>query len=137
MAFVCDASVALAWCFRDEANADTDRLLADAIAGKQIFVPAHWPTEILGALSRGARRQRIEARDLDQFLDDLAQFNIVVDLRGMQEQWAEALPLIRTYQLSAYDAAYLALAKRLQLPLATFDSSLRMAATVEGVSLII
>ena len=61
--------------------------------------------------------------------------DIVVEELSISEQWSEALPLIQQYRLSAYDAAYLALAKRLNIALATFDTQLRLAAQAEGVSL--
>lgn len=135
MALVLDASAVLPWCFQDEATEETGRLLALADGGERIYVPAHWPAEVLNGLTRAARRGRVDEPSVDQFLKDLIEFNIAVDARSMTEQWTEARPLIRKHRLSAYDAAYLALAKRLHIELATFDEQLRIAAQAEGVPL--
>jgi predicted nucleic acid-binding protein len=135
LAFVLDASAALPWCFRDEATTETDRLLGLAARGEQFYVPAHWPSEILNGLTRAARRGRLDDPSVERFLRDLLAYNVIVDARPISEQWSEALPLIQQYRLSAYDAAYLALAKRLNIALATFDTQLRLAAQAEGVSL--
>jgi predicted nucleic acid-binding protein len=135
LAFVLDASAALPWCFRDEATTETDRLLGLAERGELLYVPAHWPSEILNGLTRAARRGRLDAPSVERFLRDVLAYNVIVDARPISEQWSEALPLIQQYRLSAYDAAYLALAKRLNIALATFDSQLRLAAQAEGVSL--
>jgi predicted nucleic acid-binding protein len=135
MAFVLDASAALPWCFRDEATAQTDLFLARAIRGERIYVPAHWAVEILNGLTRAMRRGRVHPAEVDFFLGWLPDFDIVVDLQPIEPQWAEALPLIRRHRLSAYDAAYLSLAKRLSVPLATFDDQLRAAALAEGIPL--
>jgi predicted nucleic acid-binding protein len=135
MAFVLDASAALRWCFRDEATSDSDRLLTLAELGDTIYVPSHWPLEVLNGLVRAERRGRVSNDAIDTFLGSLAKYKIAVDLNSAVEQWNEALPLARQHQLSAYDAAYLALAKRLAMPLATFDDKLTEAAQAEGVPL--
>jgi predicted nucleic acid-binding protein len=135
MAFVQDASSALLWCFQDEATPATEHLLASAASGVRIYVPSNWPLELLNVLTRAKRRGRVDDQTIHVFLKELGGFNVVLDTRPMNELWAEALPLIRTYQLSAYDAAYLALAKRLSVPLAMFDSRLRDSAILERVAL--
>jgi predicted nucleic acid-binding protein len=133
LALVLDASACLPWCFQDESTPETERLFDLAISGTRLFVPPHWPAEMLNALTRAVRRGRIGDAEVDRFLDDLAACDIVVDQRPITQQWNESLSLIRTYQLSAYDAAYLALAKHLGIPLATADGRLLNAATIEGV----
>lgn len=135
MAFVLDASAALPWCFRDEATPETDFLQARAASGERIVVPGHWPAEILTGVTRAARRGRIDDPSVDAFLSALPLYDIVVDARSITDQWTDALQLIRLYQLSGYDAMYLALAKRLNIGLATFDGRLRDAAMAEGVPL--
>jgi len=137
VSFVLDASVCLHWCFDDEATQDTQRLLELAMSGTRLFVPSHWPAEVLNALIRAERRGRVSEPVIESFLDDLAAFHISIDAHTMTEQWSTSLVLARTYQLSAYDAAYLALALRLKIPLATLDDRLRVAATIEGVALTI
>jgi len=137
VAFVLDASSALPWCFRDEATAETDALLARATDGERIYVPAHWPAEMLSGLTRAARRGRVDDPGVDRFLSLFPVYNIVVDAGEFQSRWNDALPLVRQHRLSGYDAMYLALAKRLHLGLATMDGRLRDAATAERVTLVI
>jgi predicted nucleic acid-binding protein len=132
---VLDASAALPWCFRDEASPETDLLFQMASDGALFHVPAHWPTEMLGGLTRAARRGRLDPAQIDRFLQQLPGFNILVDLQPIASLWSETLPLVRLHRLSAYDAAYLGLAIRLQLPLATLDDRLIEASRIEGVSL--
>ena len=60
MQFVADASVALSWCFEDEADAWTDGLLDRLRSEGQIIVPAHWPTEVSNGMLMGLRRKRIQ-----------------------------------------------------------------------------
>lgn len=135
MAFVLDASSTLPWCFRDEATPASNRLLDRAIAEERIYVPANWAMEVLEGLSRAVRRGRLNEVDRDLFLRMLTGFDIAVDARSISEQWDEAKSLIFKHRLSAYDGGYLALALRLQAPLATFDGRLRKAAEVEGLTL--
>ena len=135
MAFVLDASAALPWCFLDEATTQSNHLLDQAVTGERVYVPAHWPMEVLNGLTRASRRGRLDDPSVVTFLATLVALDIVVEELSISEQWSEALPLILQYRLSAYDAAYLALAKRLGVGLATLDTQLRLAAQTEGVSL--
>lgn len=137
MPFVLDASSALPWCFRDEATPETDSLLSRATAGERIYVPAHWPAEMLSGLTRAARRGRVDDPAVDRFLSLFPAYNIAVDAGAFQSRWNEALPLVRQHRLSGYDAVYLALAKRLNLGLATLDGRLRDAAISEGITLVV
>lgn len=137
MAFVLDASAALPWCFRDEATPETESLQARAATGERIVVPAHWPAEILSGATRAARRRRLDNPAVDAFLAALPLYDIMIDARPMAEQWSDALQLTRLHRLSGYDAMYLALAKRLNIGLATLDGRLRDAAVAEGVPLVL
>jgi predicted nucleic acid-binding protein len=137
MPFVLDASSALPWCFRDEATAETDALLARAATRERIFVPAHWPAEMLSGLTRAARRGRIDDPAVDRFLSLFPVYNIAVDAGAFHDKWNDALPLVRLHRLSGYDAMYLALARRLNIGLATLDGRLREAATTLGVPLMV
>ena len=135
MAFVLDASAALPWCFRDEATPESDRLVALAEAGERMYVPSHWPAEILNGVTRASRRGRLDDPSVARFLVILQAYDIVVEALSIAEQWNDMRPLISKHRLSAYDAAYLALAKRLGVNLATLDTQLRVAAEAEGVTL--
>jgi predicted nucleic acid-binding protein len=81
------------------------------------------------------RRKKITPEKSAQFLEDLEQFNIVVDLDGINHVFREVMLQARTYQRSAYDAAYLELAQRRALPLATRDQPLRKAAGSMGLAI--
>jgi predicted nucleic acid-binding protein len=136
MSFVLDASVTLAWHFEDEASAKV-RTVAHRAFADGVAVPAHWLLEVLSGLLRGERRNRaapMETREFVAFLQDL---NTEVDDLDQDRVISVLLPLARDQRLSLYDAAYLELASRRRLPLATLDSSLVRAANVIGVELIL
>jgi predicted nucleic acid-binding protein len=132
MAFVLDASAALPWCFSDEVSAFTESLLARASSGEELFVPAHWTTEVLSALIQGRRRNRISDIEIERFLIDLTSFHIVIEESYSVFRMRELRLLAEKHNLTAYDAAYLDLAKRHSLPLATLDQRLRQASAFEG-----
>jgi predicted nucleic acid-binding protein len=134
--FVVDASAALGWCFEDEANAWTDGLLERLRQGDRIVVPAHWPTETLNGLLVASRRKRIKADQPALFWDELARLALETEPALTASQAKTVLTLGEKHGLTAYDAAYLELAGRRQLPLGTLDADLRKAAQVEGVGLL-
>ena len=134
--FIADASVTLPWCFQDESTAWTDSLLDRLLGGDRIVVPAHWPTEISNGLMMGLRRKRIQPGRPELFWDDLAVLPIDVEAALTPGQAKDVLALCQRHGLTAYDAAYLELAKRKGLPLATQDSDLLKASQLEGVSVI-
>jgi predicted nucleic acid-binding protein len=134
--FVADASATLPWCFQDEATAWTDSLLDRLRAGERIAVPAHWPTEISNGLLMARRRKRIQFGRPELFWEELAVLPIDVELPLTPIQAKAVLALCERHGLTVYDAAYLELAMRKGLPLATQDSDLLKAARVEGVMLV-
>ncbi len=136
MRFVADASVTLSWCFEDEATSWTDSLLDHLRNGDEIAVPAHWPTEISNGLLMGLRRKRILPDRPALFWDELAVLPIEVESPLSPDQVKAVLFLCQQHGLTAYDAAYLELAKRKRLPLAKLDSALLKAAPLENVALI-
>lgn len=131
---VLDASVALAWYFKDEANT-----YADAIASRfptvQAVVPTIWPLEVANAVLMGERRKRSNAAQATRWLGFLTSLPVTVDDETTARAWNETLGLARLYNLSAYDAAYLELTLRLGVALATLDPRLQEAATPAGVTL--
>lgn len=133
--FVVDASAALAWCFEDEASGWTDGLLERLRQGDRIVVPAHWPTEILKGLLVASRRKRIKADQPALFWDEFTRLPIEAEAPLIAAQAKAVLALAERYGLTVYDAAYLELAHRRQLPLGTLDADLRKAAQGEGVVL--
>ncbi len=133
-AFVLDGSVTLVWGFDDEAD-DYAAALLDRMPGLQTIVPGVWPLEVANALLVGERRRRITPADGARFLAILATFPITVDGESAAHAWHETTHLARAHGLSAYDAAYLELAIRLGLPIATLDNKLKSAALAVGVPL--
>ena len=131
---VIDASVALAWCFPDEARDYAERVLV-ALEGRTMRVPSLWAVEISNALLVAERRGRIKAAEIRQFLSLLDGLSITVDSLTPLECVGNLLPLARTHGLSAYDAAYLDVAQRQAAPLASLDRRLREAALRSGVAL--
>ncbi len=131
-ALVLDASVALAWCFEDEANSYTEAVL-EALAEGEALVPTVWPLEVGNGLLVAERRGRLTQADTVQFLALLQQLPIAVEPETPERMLGELLSLAREYRLSSYDASYLDLAMRRGLPLATQDKGLRQAAARCGV----
>ena len=135
MTFVLDSSVALAWCFEDERTDATDDLLRQT-AASGAAAPALWPLEVLNGLAMGERRGRLDAarrQALSGFLRDLP---VSIDDETVAQAWATTAALAARFQLTVYDGAYLELAQRLALPLATRDRALRGAASSLGVALL-
>lgn len=134
-AFVLDCSAALPWIFGDEPTPATDRLLDDLTAGAEAWVPALWHLELGNVLIGAQRRKRIDQAGIEAFLGTLETYSILVDDETMTRAWGKTLDLAMQYKLSTYDAAYLELALRRNLPLATLDEALIAAATSAGVQL--
>ena len=133
MAFVLDASVALAWCFVDERTRYATSVLEELRRDKA-FVPAIWHLELRNGLLIGERRKRISETESDSLLRTFDRLPIMNDEGWLTDRHV-IMALARKRQLSAYDASYLELALRLHLPLATQDRRLRSAAKAEGVTL--
>ena len=132
MRFVLDASVTITWAMRDEDHPLAD-LAFSALESGSAIVPAIWWYEIRNILVLNERRERISADDVVGFLSEMEQLNIEIATQGDS---ALVLDLARRDALTVYDAAYLALAQRKQLPLATLDKALEAAAIAEGVALL-
>lgn len=131
---VVDASVALAWCFPDEASEYADGVLV-ALEGRTVIVPAIWALEITNALLVGERRKRVRQPDIRRFVELLRGLTITEHSQTIADTVINVLPLAREYGLSAYDAAYLDLAVRQGAPLATLDSALQKAGRSAGINI--
>jgi predicted nucleic acid-binding protein len=132
--FVLDFSVTMAWCFDDEATPYTD-CVRDSLAEMRAVVPSIWPLEAANATIIGERRKRLDEARSRRFFVLLEALPIVVDEETANRAFVDIVHLARTYQLSAYDAAYLELAIRRGLPLACNDGKLKTAAVAAGVAL--
>jgi predicted nucleic acid-binding protein len=135
LSFVLDNSVALAWCFADEQTPELMALL-DRVVEAGAVAPALWSLEAQNGLLMAERRRRLDAAaraELAQLLRDLP---ISLDTETAEQAWSATARLAERYALSVYDAAYLELAQRRQLPLATTDRALRSAAAASNVPLL-
>ncbi len=133
--FVIDASIALAWCFDDEAT-EASRALLDRFEDERAEVPSLWHLEVANALAAGERNQRITPARMSEFIALIGELPIVVDEQTPGLALTTVLDLARSERLSAYDASYLDLAMRRGIPLATKDDALVKAARRVGVSLL-
>ena len=132
MPFVLDASVALAWAFADESDPRATAALA-RIRTDEGLVPSIWWFEIRNTLVVNERRGRLTEADAAAFLRTLSRLAVTID---RQPGEAEVLALARRHRLSVYDAAYLELAQRDSVPLASLDRELIGAARAERVPLV-
>lgn len=126
-AFVLDCSVAVAWLFDDEATPETDALL-DRLKFDGAFVPGLWRLELGNVLARAERQKRIAASQIVAYFGVLDRLPIVSDAETESRAFREILALARAERLTTYDAAYLELAMRMGLQLATRDEALVQAA---------
>ncbi|MDA8231592.1 MAG: type II toxin-antitoxin system VapC family toxin [Magnetospirillum sp.] len=132
MKFVLDASVALAWCFEDTANPAAERALDALAAGGEAVVPPLWRLEMANVLVIAERRKRLTEADTARFLGLLE--SLPIQAAPDRGGTAAIVALARAHGLTAYDTAYLDLAQRTGLPLATLDGQLAEAARAAGVT---
>ena len=135
MSLVLDSSATLAFIYSDETTEPIRRLF-DAVAEDGAVVPALWRLEVANSLTVAVRRGRIDVNFRRAVLADLAFLDITSDDRTDIHAWGETLNVADRFQLTVYDAAYLELAQRRNLPLATLDGELRTAAEALGLRLV-
>jgi predicted nucleic acid-binding protein len=131
---IIDSSIAIAWCFLDAKDHYSQAVLG-ALASEEAFVPDIWHLEVANALLVGERRKRWTQAETATWLGFLAALPITVDEETRAHAFADTTHLARSHSLSAYDAAYLELAMRRGVPLATLDNKLKDAAKAVGVPL--
>ena len=135
MSLVLDSSATLAWVFLEERSAAItgvfDKLVLDGA-----WVPSLWRLEVANVLEMGVRRGRIDAGFRDATLADLELLPLQTDPDTDKYAWRATLRLAERHRLTLYDAAYLELAMRRGLPLASLDGELRVAAAAENVALL-
>jgi predicted nucleic acid-binding protein len=134
--FVPDASATLAWFFEDETSDWTESLLTRLKSGDSAVVPKHWPVEVANALVMAVRHGRIRKDKTVRFFGDLLALPIRIDSASIETTFGQVFAYADQYGLTVYDAAYLELAVREGIALATLDSDLRNAARAAGVSLL-
>jgi predicted nucleic acid-binding protein len=126
--FIADSSVGVAWAVHSQASDATDALLDQVAAGTPLIVPALWPFEIANLLLVLLRRKKILAPERVRALEALARLPFRVDDEGPRLALGCISELAADHGLSAYDSAYLELAVRRKLPLASRDEALCKAA---------
>jgi predicted nucleic acid-binding protein len=134
VSLVLDSSATLAWIFGDETT-DPIRRVFDAVVEEGAIVPALWRLEVANSLTMAVRRGRIDTEFRRAALADLAVLDVTTDETTDAHAWGQTLSLADQFRLTAYDAAYLELAQRRNLPLATLDADLRQAAASLGLRL--
>lgn len=134
MSFVLDASVALCWCFKDEADRYAKSVFP-ALRTTPAVVPAIWPVELANGLMVGERRKRISQTAVSELLVAFSALPIRLEPAVSCEHLPQLISIARQYPLSVYDALYLDVALQQQLPLATIDKQLRRASRKMGIEL--
>jgi len=132
--FVLDSSSAIAWILPDERGPDPGWLLRLS-SEETAIVPVHWILEVTNALRMAVKRRRLAPGDPAQVLERISHQPIEVDPATIGLGWREIPAIADEYDLTTYDAAYLELAMRLELPLATLDHDLARAARTAKVAL--
>jgi len=135
MSFVLDNSVALTWCFEDERTPATTALLVQ-VGESGALAPGLWPLEALNGLLVAERRGRLDASRRHRLAGFLQALPIRLDDETAGQAWTTTVRLAERFALSAYDAAYLELAHRHGLPLASLDQDLRAAAMALGLTVL-
>ena len=135
-AFVADCSVGIGWVHPTQATELTRRLLEDAKGGATVHVPSIWHLEIANALLVAVRRKLMAESHRQAGLALLGQLKLVVDHETSNVAFSTISDLALKHSLSAYDAAYLELARRKSIPLGSRDEPLKAAAKKSGVKLL-
>jgi predicted nucleic acid-binding protein len=135
VSIVLDASLTLSWYFEDERTLAIDAVLDEVVAGGAL-VPSLWRLEVANGFLMAMRRKRIDTDFRDRALQHLSALPITVDAETDTYAWTATLGLADRFGLTVYDAAYLELARRRGVPLASLDKDLRGAGRKLGVPML-
>lgn len=135
--FVADSSVGVAWAVFAQSSRATDQLLNEVAEGRVLVVPVLWAFEVGNALVMLTRRKRLTDQECLQARRALRALNPILDEDGPRRALAEIVELAERHGLTVYDAAYLELAMRKRLPLASRDAALNRAARSSGLNTIL
>ncbi len=133
---VIDAAVALAWIYPDKHSAAADTIL-ESLDYETVVGPGNWSVEVADALAAGVQTGSITETAAQRFVTLLETLDVVEYACEPAAALSRRIALCREHRLTAHDAAYLDIAMRESLPLATFDRSLRYAAQSTGVKLFV
>lgn len=134
--FVLDSSVTLAWFFDDERSPATEQML-ERLETETAAVPTLWYFEVANVLCVAARRGRTTPARVAEFMAQLEGLAIAMDEASPAGLLRRVFDLANRERLSGYDAAYLELAMRLGIPLATKDAALAAAGRRVGVAMLV
>ena len=134
--FVLDCSMTMAWFLEDEATPFTDSVQESLAVDSEALVPSIWPLEVANVFLIAERRSRITKTKTARFIAILKSLPIEIDNEAPERALSDVLALAREQRLSSYDAAYLELAMREGIALATLDNDLKKAAARVGVTLV-
>jgi predicted nucleic acid-binding protein len=133
--FVADASVAIAWVHPAQATPETDAMLDRLAAGDSLVVPALWPLEVANALTVLRRRRKLTPDEARSAIEIIRELPLVIDYEAATMAFTRLVDLASENELTVYDATYIELATRRQLPLASNDEQMKRAAIRLGVDL--
>jgi predicted nucleic acid-binding protein len=131
-AFILDNSVTMRWCFDSGTHPYADGVLLRLKTDGKAIVPVLWRYEVSAVLARAQNTGLIGAQQVMNFLGNLDQLTIALDMEGISGILTDVHRLATAYRLTSYDAAYLELALRRNLPLASLDDDLRKACIAAG-----
>ena len=131
-AFVVDASMAFAWVKPSQASAESDALLERIEQGATAVVPPLWFLEVANGLLVAQRRRLLTTSERSRALDRLSGLALTVDDGDARIAFSRTSALAEEHGLSLYDAAYLEVALRRTLPIASRDEALLVAAARAG-----
>jgi predicted nucleic acid-binding protein len=125
------------WCFDSGTHAYADQVLSQLETRQSTaFVPVLWRYEVSAVLARAQTKAGFPAQEVAAFLQSLAALDIRVDDETASRVLTDVHGLAVQFRLTSYDAAYLELAQRRKLPLATLDDELRAACKSACIALV-
>ncbi|MDB5309795.1 MAG: hypothetical protein JWO38_3997 [Gemmataceae bacterium] len=130
--FVLDVSVPLAWSFAGTVSSYATGVMAK-MTSAVVAVPASWSLELANLLRAAEKIGAGTAAQVNHFLARFYPLHYALDRQTFARAWGDILTLARAHSVSVFDAAYLELALRYSVPLATVDTSLKAAAIAAGI----
>ena len=137
MAFVLDNSVSMRWLLASNKKADqkyAEKVLKSMV-DSEALVPNLWHLEATNVLLSAKKRDEIDSGEIEIFISQLENLPIHTDVNTAKQAFNRILALADAYKLSSYDAAYLELAIREGLPIATLDKDLKKAVKKTGIEI--
>ncbi|MGA2596546.1 MAG: type II toxin-antitoxin system VapC family toxin [Bryobacteraceae bacterium] len=120
--WIVDASITLGWYLKDEGDRTYNLEVLAGLRTNEALVPFLWTYEVANGLVMAQRRKRLADSDITTILGSLRTLPITVDSPDADK--VLRLPVLAIkHRLTAYDSAYIELALRLKLPLATKDGA--------------